>query len=1271
MQPAFFYSRSYLLRLAGLAIAYAALAKLSLSFFSTNEIVSIVWPSSGVALAALLIGGKKYWPGVFIGAFAGNLMQGTTGEISIFIAAGNTLGALVGVWLLAHTHHFNLELTRPRHILWLSVMGALSTCVSALCGVTTLLVAEILTRETIAQNLLIWWQGDTLGIILVTPLILVWRHLPHGWLNRERVLETVACFGLAFLAGQIIFLGWFSDLFGTIARGFWIFLFVTWGAARFGRHGALLIITMTAIQMLLGMVLQVGGSTSNQVPVGLLNFWFYILALSVIGIVLSTILKNSRESEKKFLSLFQNAPVGFFHSLPTGKFLAANQFLATMLGYPSPEKLHADITHIGTQIYANPHIREQIVGAALKRNQWVQEETDLRRRDGSIITANIMMRKVTASADTDLYLEGFIQDITERKQSEMALTESERRFRFLNELSDETRDLVEPTEIMAAATRLLGVHLHASRCAYADVEIDGDHFTIQHDYTDGCASTVGYYRLGLFGSHAVSELQAGRTFVVNDVDADIISAEDRNMFNAVTIKAVICCPLIKQGVLRAMMAVHQTTARTWTTNEISMVEEIAERCWEIIERARAEKERNRIESELLITQTAIEKSQSAFFRLSSSGQVLYVNDYACQSLGYSREELLDMYIWEFDPDLPPETWPTMWEALRKTKVIKIETRHQRKDGTIFPVEVIGNVINSEGEEYSFTFVQNITERKATEESLRLAASVYDTSSEAIMITNASNEIIAVNPAFIKITGYVLEEVIGKNPSILKSSRHDETFYDAMWDEIHSTGYWQGEVWDQRKNGEIYPKWLTINTVFNENGSVQRRVAMFTDVSRKREAEELIWHQANFDTLTELPNRQMFHDRLDQDIKKANRAGHQLALMFIDLDRFKEINDTLGHDKGDALLKEAALRITNCVRETDTVARLGGDEFTVIMGELEDASNIDRVAQNILHKMTEPFQLGEDVAYISASIGITLYPVDATDIEILLKNADQAMYAAKNQGRNRYSYFTASMQQAVKSRVQIANDLRGALAASQFWVAYQPIIELATGAIYKAEALLRWQHPTQGLISPATFIPIAEDTGLIVDIGDWVFRNAAQQAKEWRTLLNPAFQISVNKSPVQFHNEKQSHMSWYDYLSQLSLPGQSIAVEITEGLLLDASTLVADRLLEFRDAGIQVSLDDFGTGYSALSYLKKFDIDYLKIDQSFTRNLAHGSDDMALCEAIIVMAHKLGMQVIAEGVETEEQKNLLTAAGCDYGQGYFFSKPLPAKDFMSRYPDFKH
>jgi diguanylate cyclase (GGDEF)-like protein/PAS domain S-box-containing protein len=459
-------------------------------------------------------------------------------------------------------------------------------------------------------------------------------------------------------------------------------------------------------------------------------------------------------------------------------------------------------------------------------------------------------------------------------------------------------------------------------------------------------------------------------------------------------------------------------------------------------------------------------------------------------------------------------------------------------------------------------------------------------------------------------------------------------------------------------------WISINTelLFDDQGKVNMVVSNFSDITEKKQSEEVIWNQANFDPLTGLPNRRLFQDHLKQEMRNARRADLPLALMFIDLDHFKDVNDTLGHETGDILLKEAAQRLGSCVRERDTVARLGGDEFTIILGELHNLDHVPFVAQNILEKMSEPFQLGIETAYISASIGITLYPDDARDVDALLRNADQAMYAAKNQGRNRYNYFTESMQRATQTRMWLANELRSALPGRQFRVLYQPIVELATGGIGKAEALIRWQHPTHGLIDPGVFIPIAEETGMINEIGDWVFRQVANQVKRWRTEYHPSFQISINRSPVQFRSKGSGDGSWFDYLEQLGLPGQSIAVEITEGMLLDASTSVSDQLLAFRDAGIQVSLDDFGTGYSSLSYLKKFDIDNLKIDQSFVRNLAPGSDDLALCEAIIVMAHKLNLKVIAEGVETRQQRDLLAAVGCDYAQGYLFSKAVPAEEF---------
>jgi diguanylate cyclase (GGDEF)-like protein/PAS domain S-box-containing protein len=593
-----------------------------------------------------------------------------------------------------------------------------------------------------------------------------------------------------------------------------------------------------------------------------------------------------------------------------------------------------------------------------------------------------------------------------------------------------------------------------------------------------------------------------------------------------------------------------------------------------------------------------------------------------------------------------------------------------RGGSIW-VQARGTSTWSKGRLLSRTSVlQNITERKQaqmalqeTENRWRLA---LDSTGDGVWDWHIHSGVEHLSRRLVEMYGFA-EGEIPDLPTELDRRTHPDDLAQMDRDrDAHFAGRTASYANEHRvrcKDGSW--KWvLSRGMVISRDAQGQplRMIGTHTDITDRKAAEALIRQQAFFDTLTGLPNRRMLRDRLEQEIKRCKRDAQQLAILFIDLDHFKEVNDTLGHGNGDLLLMEAARRIQACVREADTVARMGGDEFTVVLTEVADVHRLEPTLHKILRAMEQVFQLGNEQVFVSASIGITLYPLDAKDIEDLFKNADQALYVAKGAGRNRFSFFTPALQEAAQTRVRLANDLRSGLQEQQFRLVYQPIVALATGAVHKAEALLRWQHPTRGLISPAQFIPIAESSGLIVDIGEWVFQQAALQVQAWRKNVHPDFQISINKSPVQFHHQSLDNQRWGEQLQALGLPGSSVVVEITEGLLLDTSSRVSEHLMELAAAGIQVALDDFGTGYSALSYLQRFDIDFIKIDQSFVRHLVPDSTDLALCKAMVAMAHALGMQVVAEGVETAQQRDLLAAMGCDYGQGYLFSRPVPAADF---------
>ncbi|TAN70461.1 MAG: EAL domain-containing protein [Methylobacter sp.] len=686
----------------------------------------------------------------------------------------------------------------------------------------------------------------------------------------------------------------------------------------------------------------------------------------------------------------------------------------------------------------------------------------------------------------------------------------------------------------------------------------------------------------------------------------------------------------------------------------------------IAEKEAAEREKNKNEAfyRSLIEHTHV----VAWEYLPNAGRFSYVSAQAEKLTGHSLEEWTAEGFWE--ASLHPEEYAKV-SAFCSTlthsqEEQELEFRLLKKDGSEIWLRQLISVVEIDAECCCVLrgFLIDITEFKQAMEKQRLAELVFDNIHEGIMITDADNCIEIVNPAFTDITGYSFDEVKGQNPRILSSGLQDASFYAAFWQSLNDHGHWEGELWNRHKNGAMYAESTSISYVHDEVGNIKRHIAIFGDVTEKKQAAEKIYYQANYDPLTDLPNRQLFQDRLRSAVASAKRNMTLMALLFIDLDRFKEVNDSSGHAAGDKLLIQVTRRLSKCIRESDTLARLGGDEFVVILNNLRSNHEAENIVRTMLALLEQPFALGDNInAAISASIGIALCPADGENNTTLIQNADAAMYRVKETGRNGFEFFTAEMNREAAIRQQFKSAFKNSLEKGEFKVFFQPVWRLSDGRIMGVEALLRWQHPGWGMVMPDEFIPVAEESGFIHDLSLFVVKEAVKQIKIWDKCALNDISVAINLSPTQFRRLDDWLIQMHEILDDSGVSVHRIKLEITETALMGETLKLMTTLGRVQASGIEISLDDFGTGFSSLSRISGMPLDFIKVDRSFVSQIGQ-SGRCHVIEAIVSMSHSINCQVIAEGIETIEQLEHLKQLGCDLGQGFLCSRPIPAADLLA-------
>lgn len=732
-------------------------------------------------------------------------------------------------------------------------------------------------------------------------------------------------------------------------------------------------------------------------------------------------------------------------------------------------------------------------------------------------------------------------------------------------------------------------------------------------------------------------------------------------------RGVAAFPLVQNGVAVGALTMYAGEINAFDSGIRDLLSDMAMDISFALDLFSRDAERHRMEESLRESESRFrelyEKAPLPYLSLDLAGNVLEVNEAWLGLFGYSREDVVGRFVGEFMADDSVNLLMQEFSVFRqKGRTDGLIFQFVRKDGERRLMMLNGQMARGKDGNYvlSHCALTDLTERMRAEEQFRLSAKVFEQGGEGIMITDKRVRILMVNRAFEVITGYGQREVVGRSPGFLSSGRHDRRFFRDMLSVIDAAGCWQGEIWNRRKDGSVFPVYISISRVLDGDGQISHYIGTFSDISESKASQEHIRQLAHFDSLTGLPNRSLLSDRVGQALSRMERSGESLALVFLDLDRFKNVNDSLGHRIGDELLVQVSGRLKSLLRDEDTVSRLGGDEFILVL-PATDAEGAGHVAEKVLDALSVPYRIEQYELAVTPSLGIAMYPADGATYESLSMCADAAMYRAKQGGRHTFRFFTREMQERSDRTLLLENALRRALELDQLQLYFQPQVSLGNDAIIGAEALLRWFHPVLGPVSPADFIPVAEDSGLILPIGEWVLRTAVRQMRIWLDSGMPPMVMSVNISAVQFRQANLPELV-SRILDEVGLPPHCLELELTEGVAMENPLEAIAVMDELHERGVRMSIDDFGTGYSSLNYLKRFKVYKLKIDQSFVRDISRDPEDEAIVETIIGLARNLGVKTIAEGVETEEQAAFLRGKGCDEAQGYLFSRPVPAGEF---------